>query len=208
MNTSKRRLAHLLATTALAATASTLVLPSTAGAATPRAALPTASASPVAAEAASCRRTLATYPVLRPGAQGPAVRTLQCGLNDLGLGPVVVDGYYGPQTRKAVWQIVRGFEGQGTPTPYRIDNGFWTLLNGRQLPSRVLETGDRGQAVRLLQRALRAAGADIVVDGDFGPQVRSVVQAYQRHVGYPATGRVNQETRFMLGSGGVFGDLS
>ena len=99
------------------------------------------------------------------------------------------------------------FEG-AAPDPGRINNGFWTLLYGRQLPSRVLELGDHGHAVRVLQRALRAAGGEIVVDGRFGPQTRSVVKAYQRHLHYRPTGRTNEETVFMLGQGGVFGRLS
>jgi peptidoglycan hydrolase-like protein with peptidoglycan-binding domain len=45
----------------------------------------------------SCQRTLAHYPVLHPGDRRPAVRTLQCALNDAGYRPVAVDGWYGPR---------------------------------------------------------------------------------------------------------------
>ena len=154
-----------------------------------------------------CHRTLAAYPTLEPGDRGRAVRTLQCALNDAGYGQVVVDGWYGPQTRRGVRGVERTFEGD-PPDPGRINNGFWTLLYGRQLPSRVLRTGDEGPAVRVLQRALRAAGADIMVDGSFGPQTRRVVKAYQRRWDYRQTGRTNEETVFMLAQGGVFGRLS
>jgi peptidoglycan hydrolase-like protein with peptidoglycan-binding domain len=161
---------------------------------------------------AQCHRTLPAYPILRPGDRRRAVRTLQCSLNDLDLdvGPVVVDGYYGPQTKRAVLEIVSGFEGtELPPRPYRINNGFWTLLFGRQLPHRTLQEGDHGKAVKVLQRALRAAGGDLVVDGLFGPQTRSVVVAYQReHRVRPANGKVDADTRFFLGMGGVFGELN
>ena len=110
-----------------------------------------------AAPAATCHRTLASYPVLRPGDRRPAVRTLQCVLNDGGWGPVVVDGFYGPQTRQAVRRVEAGFEGP-SPSPGRINNGFWVLLFGQQLPDRNLQLGQHGPAVRTLQRALRAAG--------------------------------------------------
>ena len=70
-----------------------------------------------------------------------AVRTLQCSLNDVGVGPVVVDGFYGPQTKAAVKEITDGFEGQEPPHPYRINNGFWVLLFGRQLPDSNLALG-------------------------------------------------------------------
>ncbi len=88
------------------------------------------------------------------------MRTLQCSLNDVGVGPVAVDGFYGPQTKAAVKEITDGFEGTGVPHPYRINNGLWTLLFGRQLPDSNLALGAHGPAVKVLQRALRAAGAD------------------------------------------------
>lgn len=156
-----------------------------------------------------CQRTLPAYPILRPGDRKPAVRTLQCSLNDVGVGPVVVDGFYGPQTKAAVKEITDGFEGTGVPHPYRINNGFWVLLFGRQLPDSNLAIGAHGPAVKILQRALRAAGGDLTVDGDFGAETERVVKAYQKeHRVRPANGVVNDDTRFFLGMGGVFGNLS
>jgi peptidoglycan hydrolase-like protein with peptidoglycan-binding domain len=158
---------------------------------------------------ANCQRTLASYPILRPGDRKAAVRTLQCSLNDVGVGPVVVDGFYGPQTKAAVKEITDGFEGPGLPHPYRINNGFWVLLFGRQLPDSNLAIGAHGPTVKVLQRALRAAGGDLVVDGNFGAQTEKVVKAYQNeHHVRPANGVVNENTRFFLGMGGVFGDLN
>src|SRR4051794_34525583 len=87
------------------------------------AAVPAQAAQQPAAAAGRCQRTLPVYPVLRLGDREPAVRTLQCSLNDLGVGPVAVDGYYGRQTRKAVWRIVKNFEGGPPEHPFRINNG-------------------------------------------------------------------------------------
>jgi peptidoglycan hydrolase-like protein with peptidoglycan-binding domain len=197
MTTAVRRAAALLAPAALL---TGLLVAAPAGA-TP-APHPTRAAKP------HCQRTLASYPILKPGARNEAVRTLQCSLNDVGVGPVVVDGFFGPQTKAAVKQITDGFEGQGAPHPYRINNGFWTLLFGRQLPDSNLAVGAHGPVVTILQRALRAAGADIVVDGNFGAQTEKVVKAYQKeHDIRPRTGVVNENTRFILGMGGVFGAL-
>lgn len=163
---------------------------------------------PAGERRAACQRTLPTYPILRPGDRGRSVRTLQCSLNDVGVGPVVVDGFYGPQTNAAVKEITDGFEGPGSPHPYRINNGFWVLLFGRQLPDSNLALGAHGHAVTVLQRALRAAGATIVVDGNFGTQTEKVVKAYQREMDVrPANGVVNSDTRFFLAMGGVFGGL-
>ncbi len=154
------------------------------------------------AAAAECRRTLATYPTLHPGDRGPAVRTLQCALNDLGR-QVVVDGYYGPQTRRAVARIEANFEG-GAENPGEIGPAFWGMLYGCQLPARTLERGDRGHAVVVLQRALRAGGATIAVDGSFGPQTERVLKAFQRSFNSRATGRTDKGTRYLI-CWGAFG---
>jgi peptidoglycan hydrolase-like protein with peptidoglycan-binding domain len=156
------------------------------------------------ARAAACHRTLKHYPVLRPGAHRPAVRTLQCVLNDDGYGPVVVDGAYGPQTRAAVRRVENGFEGP-SPHPGRINNGFWVLLFGQHLPDRNLRSGQHGPAIRTLQRALRAAGGSLPVNATFGPRTLKVVRHYQRSQGVPVTGVVDERTRFFLAMGGVIG---
>ncbi|WP_027863220.1 peptidoglycan-binding protein [Marmoricola sp. URHB0036] len=169
---------------------------------------PAAVAVPVAqhtsARAAACHRTLKHYPVLRPGAHRPAVRTLQCVLNDDGYGPVVVDGAYGPQARAAVRRVENGFEGPA-PHPGRINNGFWVLLFGQHLPDRDLSPGQHGPAIRTLQRALRAAGGRLAVTATFGARTRHVVRHYQRSQGVPVTGVVDERTRFFLAMGGVIG---
>lgn len=197
MTTLARRLPVLLAPVALVAGLLALA--------------PAAGAMPAPQEARAakpaCHRTLPSYPILTPGDRRPAVRALQCSLNDVGVGPVAVDGFYGPQTKAAVKKIVDGFEGQPA-RPYRINNGFWTLLFGRQLPDHQLVEGDHGHDVVVLQRALRAAGATIVVDGDFGPQTTAVVKRYQKAQSIAQTGRVERRTRFLLAMGGVIGQLS
>lgn len=164
--------------------------------------LVTVGAAPAGA-AAQCRRTLSTYPQLDPGDRSPAVRTLQCAINDLGLGPVVVDGYYGPQTKAALTPLVEAREGQ-PPHPYRLTPLFWHQLYGRQVPQRTLTEGDRGPGVRNLQRALRAWGFEIVVDGDFGAQTVRVLKEYQEVHQVPQTGRTDARTRYFLRGGDYY----
>ena len=159
------------------------------------------------ARAASCSRTLSHYPVVRRGDRGTAVRTLQCLLHDDGYGPVVVDGVYGPQTRAAVTLVEDGFEGP-SPHPGRINNGFWVLLLSRNLPESSLHKGQHGVAVTRLQRALRAAGGSVTVDGSFGAQTKRVVKAYQAAQDLPASGIVGERTRFFLKMGAVIGAQS
>ena len=168
----------------------------------PAAAQAAPAAQQASARASGCHRTLEHYPVLQPGAHRPAVRTLQCVLNDDGFGPVIVDGSYGPQTRAAVRRVEGGFEGP-SPHPGRINNGFWVLLFGQQLPDRDLRFGQHGPAIRTLQRALRAGGGHLFVNANFGTRTRAVVRNYQRSQGVPVTGVVDERTRFFLAMGGV-----
>jgi peptidoglycan hydrolase-like protein with peptidoglycan-binding domain len=172
--------------------------------AAPAAAVAAPTAQHASSRTGGCHRTLKHYPVLRPGAHRPAVRTLQCVLNDDGFGPVVVDGSYGPQTRAAVRRVEDGFEGP-SPHPGRINNGFWVLLFGQQLPDRDLRSGQHGPAIRTLQRALRAAGGRLPVNATFGPRTLTVVRNYQRSQDVPITGVVDEHTRFFLAMGGVIG---
>ena len=65
----------------------------------------------------------------------------------------------------------------------------------------MLREGDHGAAVRTLQRALRAWGLELVVDGGFGPQTRKAVEAFQSAHQQPVTGRTDVNTRYMLGGG-------
>lgn len=164
-------------------------------------------AAPGAPARAACHRTLPVYPVLRPGDRGRSVATLQCSLNDVGVGPVAVDGFYGPQTKAAVREIVDTFEGEPA-RPYRINNGFWVLLFGRQLPDRDLAVGAHGRVVKVLQRALRAAGAELAVDGDFGSQTERAVARYQKANDVRPTAVVDDDTRFLLAMGAVIGRLN
>jgi peptidoglycan hydrolase-like protein with peptidoglycan-binding domain len=142
--------------------------------------------------------------VLQPGAKGPAVRTLQCFLNDADYGPVAVDGVYGAQTRAAVTKVEAGFEGQA-PKPGRIDDGMWVLLISRTLGDATLKVGSKGADVVTLQRALRAAGGTITVDGTFGAQTKKVVQRFQQANRIGDDGVVGEDTLFLLKMGATIG---
>ena len=154
-----------------------------------------------ATTAAGCHRTLPAYPAMHPGDRGPAVSTLQCVLNDAGLGPVVVDGWYGPQTKAAVLKVARGTEGP-VDTSGRVDRALWTSIISRALSGRTLRIGSTGGDVVTLQRALRAQECPIAVDGSFGRQTAGVVKRFQRATGNVTDGVVGEATRFALQSGG------
>ena len=56
-----------------------------------------------------------------------------------------------------------------------------------------------GADVRTVQQALRAAGADLTVDGVFGPQTQAAVRQFQQQHGLGADGIVDSATRTALG---------
>lgn len=171
---------------------------------TPVTAPPTPTQTAVPGTAGACARTLAAYPVLEPGAEGAAVRALQCFLNDDRYGPVTVDGVYGTETRAAVRRVEAGFEGP-PPHPGRIDAGMWVLVISRSLRATTLQLGSTGPDVVTLQRALRAAGATLAVDGRFGAQTKKAVQRLQDANRVGPDGIVKDETLFLLKNGATIG---
>lgn len=180
--------------------------PTPSASATPSATTPAPKPTPTdpGSVAGACERTLPAYPVLEPGAKGAAVSALQCFLNDADYGPVAVDGVYGAQTRAAVKRVEATFEGPA-PKPGRIDAGTWVLLISRSLGDRTLQTGSKGAEVVTLQRALRAAGGTITVDGTYGAQTKKVVQRFQQANRIGDDGVVGDETLFLLKMGATIG---
>ena len=61
-------------------------------------------------------------------------------------------------------------------------------------PDPILQQGDSGGLVRRLQRLLNAAGASLLVDGEFGSNVRAAVARFQRSQGLAADGVVGEQT--------------
>jgi peptidoglycan hydrolase-like protein with peptidoglycan-binding domain len=165
---------------------------------------PSATATDPGTVAGSCERTQPAYPVVSPGSKGPAVAALQCFLNDADFGPVAVDGVYGPQTREALRRVEATFEGPA-PRPGRVDAGVWVLIISRSMGSDTLKVGSKGPDVETLQRALRAAGGKITVDGTFGPETKRVVQRFQDANRIGEDGIVGDETLFLLKSGATIG---
>ncbi len=165
---------------------------------------PASSDTPTTRPVVACTRTLSNYPVVSPGEKGKAVVALQCFLNDAGLGRVTVDGWYGPETTSAVSRLESrlGLAGSG-----RVNNRLWVALISQPL-GKPLKTGSSGSAVTSLQRALRAAGGSVAVDGNFGSQTEGVVKAFQTANGIPVDGTVGSDTYSVLKSGGLFGSPS
>ena len=116
-------------------------------------------------------------------------------------GPVTVDGFYGPETQAAIKELTDNFE-CCIEQPLLVRTWYWTILFAQSHRLRGLELGDSGVRVKTLQRALRADGETVVVDGDFGAQTKAQVKVFQDKCDIEMTGRVNDQTSFFFSQGG------
>lgn len=80
------------------------------------------------------------------------------------------DGIYGPQTRGGLEQEMNGEEDTGDPEPSPPSTS---------LPEGIVSSGDRGEDVEQVQSALNSAGANLTVDGIYGPLTRQAVLNFQ-----------------------------
>jgi len=88
----------------------------------------------------------------------------------------------------------------GTPTARGFgEPPFPWVTAGAPLPWVDLTLGSSGHVVVALQRAIDAAGVDLVVDGSFGAKTVTAVKDYQQRVGLPATGVADGATAARLG---------
>jgi peptidoglycan hydrolase-like protein with peptidoglycan-binding domain len=120
-------------------------------------------------------------PTIREGDTGDAVRRAQRAIRRTPGPDLVVDGIFGPATRRAVieFQQVSGLSADGIVGP-----ATWHALpDGGPMPT--LEQGSTGHVVRSLQRVLTNGASEWGtgpggIDGDFGPRTRVSVEAFQR----------------------------
>ncbi|MER5917930.1 peptidoglycan-binding protein [Streptomyces sp. NPDC001982] len=149
--------------------------------------------------------------VIVEGQSGGCVATLQALLNgkgqhlavDGGFGPLTlaavksfqsarglaVDGKVGPQTKGALYSNISGGGGSGAPAPIN--------LKSSSCPS-VIVKGQRSGCVTELQSLLNHHGADLAVDGDFGPLTDGAVRAFQAEKGLAVDGQVGPNTKAAL----------
>jgi peptidoglycan hydrolase-like protein with peptidoglycan-binding domain/predicted secreted Zn-dependent protease len=84
-----------------------------------------------------------------------------------------------------------------------IGNRATVQLLAAQGPEPMLRYGSQSPAVKILQHYLVEAGADIAVDGIFGPITRQAVLAFQQEAGLAVDGIVGPQTWASLKIGGV-----
>ena len=185
------------------------------------AALPATSAT-LPTETPSLLPTAAPQPdkitgVLRFGSSGEMVRLLQERLTVLGYYSTAVDGVFGTGTAQAVtrFQKANGLSADGVVGQKTID-----LLYGDAKPAAsatqtpqpsaapaatLLKTGDRGDAVKEMQKKLVALGYLAAADGVYGPRTYNAVVAFQKRNGLTSDGVAGAKTLARLNSGSAIG---
>jgi peptidoglycan hydrolase-like protein with peptidoglycan-binding domain len=125
-------------------------------------------------------------PTVRRGDTGDVVRRAQRGVRRTPNTGVVVDGIFGAETEKAIKLFQKG---ANLAVDGIVGPATWHALpDGGPMPT--LSEGSTGAVVRHLQTVLKN-GSDVwgkgpgAVDGDFGPNTRASVEAFQKwgHVG-------------------------
>ncbi|MFG3270771.1 peptidoglycan-binding protein [Streptomyces luteogriseus] len=100
----------------------------------------------------------------------------------------------------SAWALTNGRDDEQGPSP----SGGAGRGAGEDRPlfsagcSSVIAMGQHDECVREVQRLLHAKGADIGVDGDFGPQTLRRVTAFQVLAGLPPNGVVGEPTKKAL----------
>jgi peptidoglycan hydrolase-like protein with peptidoglycan-binding domain len=135
-------------------------------------------------------------PTIALNATGQAVRRLQRALRRTPNLGVAVDGVFGPITEQAVKEFQQGANLQvdGIVGPQT----WGALPNGGPMP--LLQQGSTGTVVERLQTALTNGAADWGgvtpqgIDGDFGPNTKASVEAFQAWGQVTVDGIVGDQT--------------
>lgn len=135
----------------------------------------------------------ASYPVLKNGASGSNVTSLQHLLGAKGFS-TPPDGKFGTGTKDAVvaFQKDAGLSADGVAGPKTFEKLVTTLKEGA-----------KGQAVQALQVQLNKHGHNLVTDGSFGAKTTEAVKAFQSKKGLTVDGVAGPITwQHLLDSGG------
>jgi peptidoglycan hydrolase-like protein with peptidoglycan-binding domain len=132
------------------------------------------------------KRTKPRLAAIEEGDQGADVEALQKRLDKLGFAPGPIDGAYGPRTAAAVeaFQMLAGLEQTGAANTRTV-----AALEEFETDAPVLKAGDKGSAVKRLQRRLAEGPFDPgPADGEYGGKTVQAVWALEKLAGVPVDG--------------------
>ncbi len=139
----------------------------------------------------------ASYPWLTPGMSRPEVKALKCLLREQGYGGIRLNDAYGSGLVLAVrkWKTDHNFTPSDSWSP-----GYWTALQavGSQP---VLKYGSAGSAVRRVQRAMNAKGANLSIGGVYNTATATAVKNWQASRKVSANGIVTAGNWALLSRG-------
>ncbi len=160
---------------------------------------PKKTATPTPKPTATPDLSKATY--LQSGSSGKKVKQLQQRLIDLGWLDGTADGEYGGATEAAVkaFQKKMGLWSDGIAGPDTQAKLYSSSAAKSSTPAasigKTLEEGMNGDAVRALQKRLKALGYySGTVDGDYGSGTVEAVKAFQRANGLTVDGKAGTRT--------------
>ncbi len=148
------------------------------------------------AEAAGCTTTFSSYQTVRLHSTGTQARSAECLLKKAGYQTYVNGAFWGSDVAAAKkFQRARGISATGT-----VGKSTWTALLSRGSTPR-LEPGDRGESVKRLQRALRASGRSVTVNGRYDARTVAAVKSYQSYQHWKPTRVAGAKTWWALQHG-------
>lgn len=152
----------------------------------------------------------------RSGDTGEAVKKVQKRLKALGYYNGTIDGDYGNGTKTAVkaFQKRNGLKESGevnSATLKKLNSSdakkassSSSSSSGSSSSDGTCRSGDTGDAVKKVQRRLKALGYyNSTIDGDYGNGTKKAVKAFQKRNGLRETGEVNSATLKKLNSSGA-----
>ncbi len=164
---------------------------------------------------------------LRRGMSGNDVISAQQRLNALGYYAGMVDGKYGSGSILAVkafqrangltadgllgrktWNCLMTASAAGAPSTSGSSGASSGSLSGGSSSSSSggstymkLQSGDKGDAVKKLQKALQALNYNVSADGTYGPETLSAIKTFQERNGLTVDGVAGAGTQTLLYSG-------
>lgn len=148
------------------------------------------------ASAAGCKTTFSRYSTVKVGSSGTQTKGAQCLIKSAGY-RVRVDGSF---SSADATQLKKFQSRQSISRTGRVDARSWTALLSRGTTP-TLRPGNRGAAVRRLQKALTASGRPVPATGYFGPITKNAVKSLQRARGLRVTGTASRAVWRTLQSG-------